>query len=31
MAKKLCSFCNTIEKENNPFIAGNHSLCYICI
>ena len=29
MAKKLCSFCNTIEKENNPFIAGNHS-AYIC-
>jgi ATP-dependent Clp protease ATP-binding subunit ClpX len=29
MAKKLCSFCNTTEKEENPFIAGNHS-AYIC-
>ncbi|MCK5853954.1 MAG: ATP-dependent Clp protease ATP-binding subunit ClpX [Sulfurovaceae bacterium] len=29
MAKKLCSFCNTTEKEKNPFIAGNHS-AYIC-
>jgi len=28
MAKKLCSFCNTTEKENNPFIAGNS--VYIC-
>lgn len=29
MAKKLCSFCNTTEKEENPFIAGNQS-AYIC-
>ena len=29
MAKKLCSFCNTTEREKNPFIAGNHS-AYIC-
>ncbi len=29
MAKKLCSFCNTTERENNPFIAGNNS-AYIC-
>ena len=28
MAKKLCSFCNTTEKEDNPFIAGNS--VYIC-
>ena len=28
MAKKECSFCNTTEKDNNPFIAGNNS--YIC-
>jgi ATP-dependent Clp protease ATP-binding subunit ClpX len=28
MAKKLCSFCNTTEKEENPFIAGNS--VYIC-
>ena len=28
MAKKVCSFCNTTEKEDNPFIAGNH--VYIC-
>ena len=28
MAKKVCSFCNTTEKENNPFIAGNS--VYIC-
>ncbi len=28
MARKECSFCNTTEKENNPFIAGNHA--YIC-
>jgi len=28
MAKKECSFCNTTEKENNPFIAGNNA--YIC-
>lgn len=28
MAKKVCSFCNTTEKEENPFIAGNH--VYIC-
>ena len=28
MAKKICSFCNTTEKENNPFIAGNS--VYIC-
>jgi ATP-dependent Clp protease ATP-binding subunit ClpX len=28
MAKKVCSFCNTNEKENNPFIAGNS--VYIC-
>ena len=29
MAKKLCSFCNTTEKEDNPFIAGNNA-AYIC-
>jgi len=28
MANKECSFCNTTEKDNNPFIAGNNS--YIC-
>jgi ATP-dependent Clp protease ATP-binding subunit ClpX len=28
MAKKVCGFCNTNEKENNPFIAGNS--VYIC-
>ena len=28
MARKECSFCNTTEKENNPFIAGNNA--YIC-
>jgi len=28
MAKKTCSFCNTTEKENNPFIAGEN--VYIC-
>ncbi len=28
MSKKVCSFCNTTEKENNPFIAGNS--VYIC-
>jgi ATP-dependent Clp protease ATP-binding subunit ClpX len=28
MAKKTCSFCNTTEKESNPFIAGND--VYIC-
>ncbi len=28
MARKECSFCNTREKENNPFIAGNNA--YIC-
>jgi ATP-dependent Clp protease ATP-binding subunit ClpX len=28
MAKKVCGFCNTTEKENNPFIAGNS--VYIC-
>jgi len=28
MAKKTCSFCNTTEKESNPFIAGNN--VYIC-
>lgn len=28
MARKLCSFCNTTEKEENPFIAGNKA--YIC-
>jgi len=28
MAKKECSFCNTTEKENNPFIAGNNA--YVC-
>ncbi len=28
MARKECSFCNTTEKDNNPFIAGNHA--YIC-
>ena len=28
MAKKVCSFCNTTEKEENPFIAGNG--VYIC-
>ncbi len=28
MARKECSFCNTTENENNPFIAGNHA--YIC-
>jgi len=28
MAKKICSFCNTTEKDNNPFIAGNS--VYIC-
>ena len=28
MAKKVCSFCNTTEKEDNPFIAGNN--VYIC-
>ncbi len=28
MSKKVCSFCNTTEKEHNPFIAGNS--VYIC-
>ncbi|MBU1667109.1 ATP-dependent Clp protease ATP-binding subunit ClpX [bacterium] len=28
MAKKVCSFCSTTEKEDNPFIAGNN--VYIC-
>ena len=28
MTKKDCSFCNTTEKEENPFIAGNNA--YIC-
>jgi len=28
MARKICSFCNSTEKENNPFIAGNS--VYIC-
>ena len=28
MAKKICSFCSTTEKEDNPFIAGNN--VYIC-
>ena len=28
MARKTCSFCNTTEKETNPFIAGNN--VYIC-
>jgi ATP-dependent Clp protease ATP-binding subunit ClpX len=28
MARKICSFCNTTEKETNPFIAGNN--VYIC-
>jgi len=28
MARKVCSFCNTTEKEENPFIAGNN--VYIC-
>jgi len=28
MARKTCSFCNSTEKENNPFIAGNS--VYIC-
>jgi len=28
MARKQCSFCNTTEKEDNPFIAGNKT--YIC-
>jgi ATP-dependent Clp protease ATP-binding subunit ClpX len=28
MARKKCSFCNTTEKRNNPFIAGNG--VYIC-
>jgi len=28
MARKVCSFCNTTEKEENPFIAGNG--VYIC-
>ncbi len=28
MARKVCSFCNTTEKEDNPFIAGNS--VYIC-
>jgi len=28
MARKECSFCNTTEKEDNPFIAGNNA--YIC-
>jgi len=28
MPKKICSFCNTTEKEDNPFIAGHH--VYIC-
>ena len=28
MARKQCSFCNTTEKEDNPFIAGNRA--YIC-
>jgi len=28
MSKKECSFCNTTENENNPFIAGNAA--YIC-
>ncbi len=28
MARKVCSFCNTTEKEENPFIAGNS--VYIC-
>jgi ATP-dependent Clp protease ATP-binding subunit ClpX len=28
MAKKICNFCSTTEKEQNPFIAGNS--VYIC-
>jgi len=28
MAKKKCSFCNTNERMDNPFIAGNG--VYIC-
>jgi len=28
MARKTCSFCNTTEKETNPFIAGDNA--YIC-
>ena len=28
MARKKCSFCNSIEKQKNPFIAGNG--VYIC-
>jgi ATP-dependent Clp protease ATP-binding subunit ClpX len=28
MARKTCSFCNTTEKDTNPFIAGNS--VYIC-
>ncbi|MBD3792651.1 MAG: ATP-dependent Clp protease ATP-binding subunit ClpX [Campylobacterales bacterium] len=28
MARKICSFCGTTEREENPFIAGNH--VYIC-
>ncbi|NOZ91540.1 MAG: ATP-dependent Clp protease ATP-binding subunit ClpX [Epsilonproteobacteria bacterium] len=28
MARKKCSFCNTTEKKDNPFIAGNG--VYIC-
>jgi len=28
MARKECSFCNTTEKEDNPFIAGNNA--YVC-
>ena len=28
MARKECSFCNTTEREENPFIAGNNA--YIC-
>ena len=28
MARKKCSFCNTTEKDTNPFIAGNS--VYIC-
>ena len=32
MARKQCSFCNTTEKEYNPFIAGNKAyLCSNCV
>lgn len=32
MARKKCSFCNTTEKETNPFIAGkNVYICSNCI